>query len=114
MQSFPKPIQEEPSDEIDKVTSNSINEAQNQKIKNIKRFKNASENCDETDSCSDDIVSSGAASLEQGSGADEYYTPSCNSVVFSLKNQVGGLAKALHVFKVLLLFSHKYVNTDSF
>lgn len=32
------------------------------------------------------------------------YQASTNSVVFSLKNQVGGLAKALQVFKVSQVF----------
>ena len=51
-----------------------------------------------------DNVAAAAASIGSQQEADgEYLSPSCNSVVFSLKNQVGGLAKALHVFKVLTL-----------
>ncbi|XP_045605547.2 tryptophan 5-hydroxylase 1 [Procambarus clarkii] len=43
--------------------------------------------------------SSSSSSSAPDSGAGEVYQPSQNSVVFNLKNQVGGLAKALQVFQ---------------
>ncbi|XP_018008045.1 tryptophan 5-hydroxylase 1 [Hyalella azteca] len=112
MQGFPKPIQEEPNEDVeDREMSVSPSTSRKKSTTNVQE-QLAEKNYNDEENDNVDLTLSepekkchqNPKRLQSSAGVDtltndEVYTPSCNSVVFSLKNQVGGLAKALHVFK---------------
>ncbi|KAF2363615.1 ACT domain [Trinorchestia longiramus] len=103
---FPKPIQEDPSEDMEamhhEAQAGSSTASMNKKLIARTRVENGDAKQQETfDETEHQKRQQGSHAREQfqSSANNDVLTPSCNSMVFSLKNQVGGLAKALHVFK---------------
>ena len=82
---YPKAIQEEPEGEEVEYTSDKDSNKLIPSDKDSNKF----------------IPSDKGKDDGKTAETEDVYVPSQNSVVFSLKNQVGGLARALHVFKVM-------------